>query len=205
MFRIDPTVTREVNIAVAEVSAARAKKLYEEINALVEEGFKHVPDYTGTKAAQAKARSAEAVINRLRSEMSIALRIKSNYEHQDRMAKEKAERELADHTKRQREDESRRLLNDAVQYLLNNGKRLISDFRIENAIAEANQLAFELEVARREGENAGPIEFSGDGSCEDCSGWIPGEHRCECGNRRVSWSEGYGHSFQSPSIYAEAY
>ena len=205
MFRIDPKLSREENIMLAGVSAARAKELYDNINALVDEGFKHVPDYSGTKTAQAKARGAEAVLNRLRNEMSIATRIKSNYEHQDRMEKEKAERELADHTKRQREDESRRLLNDAVQYLLNNGERLISDFRIENAIEAANQLAFELEVARREGENAGPIEFSGDGSCEDCSGWIPGEHRCECGNRRVSWSEGWGHSFQSPSIYAEAY
>lgn len=205
MFRIDPKVTREVNIEVAEVSAKRAKELYDSITALVEEGFKHVPDYTGTKTSQAKARTADQVLNRLRNEMSIAIRIKSNYEHQDRMEREKAEREAADHVKRQREDESRRLLNDAVQYLLNNGKRLISDFRIENAIEAANQLAFDLEVTRREGENAGPIEFSGDDSCDDCNGWVPGERRCECGNRRVSWGEGYGHSFQSPSIYAEAY
>lgn len=43
----------------------------------------------------------------------------------------------------------------------------------------------------------GPIEFDGmncndyleDGQAE-CGGWDGGEHRCECGNRRVSWEIG---------------
>lgn len=31
------------------------------------------------------------------------------------------------------------------------------------------------------------FEFDGDDYCEDCAGWDGESHRCECGNRRMSW------------------
>lgn len=205
MYKIDPKLTREENIMLAEVSAARAKELYDGIKALVDEGFKHVPSYSGTKTQQAKARGAEAVLDRLRNEMSIALRIKYNYEYQDRIEKETADKKAAEQLKQQRDEEAKQLLNDAVKYLLDHGKQVGTDFKVENAIADANNLAFELETTRRENEADGPISFNGDDNCEDCGGWTPGERRCECGNRRVGWTEGWGHSFKSPSVYAEAW
>lgn len=29
-------------------------------------------------------------------------------------------------------------------------------------------------------------EFVGK-NCDDCAGWTVGEHRCDCGNRRMTW------------------
>lgn len=205
MFKINEQLSREENIALAEASAVRAKELYDGIKALVDEGFKHVPNYSGTKTQQTKARSAQEVLNRLYSEMQVHSRLKATYATRDRMEQEAVAKKAAEQLKQQREDEMSQLLNDAVKYLLEHGKQVGTDFKVENAIAAANNLAFELEVTRREAEADGPIDFSGDDNCEDCSGWTPGDRRCECGNRRVGWTEGWGHSFKSPSIYAEAY
>ena len=75
---------------------------------------------------------------------------------------------------------------------------------LNDYIEKANDVAFELECKRRETDDE-YIDFSGDDNCEDCAGWKPGERRCNCGNRRVSWVESYSHSFKDPSIYAEAW
>ena len=203
MFKLNEQLSREENIALAEASAKRAAELHKAITDAVTEGFKHVPNYSGTKTQQAKARSAESVLSRLYSEMQVDSRLKSTYAIRDRMEQEAAALKAAEQTKKQREVESKQLLNDAIEYLLNHGKQINIDFKVENAINSANVLAFELEVNRRYTNE--PISFSGSDSCEDCSGWVPGERRCECGNRRVSWTEGWNHSFKSPSIYAEAY
>ena len=36
------------------------------------------------------------------------------------------------------------------------------------------------------------INFNGDDECEDCPGWDGKSPRCECGNRRVYWTEESG-------------
>lgn len=202
MFKINEQLSREENIALAEASAKRAAELHKAITDAVTEGFKHVPNYSGTKTQQAKARSAQEVLNRLYSEMQVDSRLKSTYATRDRMEQEAAKKKADEEAKQQREAKSNQLLNDAIEYLLNHGKQINIDFKVENAIDRANALAFELEVNRRDTDE--PIDFIGDDNCEDCSGWVPGEPRCECGNRRVSWTEGWDHSFKSPSIYAVA-
>lgn len=204
MFRINEQLSREENIKLAEKSAAIAKELYNNIMAAVEAGFKHVPNYSGTKYQQLKAKSAGEVLSRLYNEMGAGNRVKASYDQRDRMAAEEAKRKAAEKAKRQREEAQNQLLNEAVQYLISHGKQIVVDFKVENAIEAANTLAFNLEVAKLEAETE-PIEFSGSDNCEDCSGWIPGNHRCKCGNHRVYWVTGFGHSFKSPSVYAEAY
>lgn len=93
----------------------------------------------------------------------------------------------------------------AVVWLLERGKHPGKDYEACRAIETANQMAFDEEVAR---QGPGPHDFSGQ-NCGDyddteCSGWDGSSRRCECGNRRVSWVEGYGHSFEEPCVYAEA-
>ncbi len=49
------------------------------------------------------------------------------------------------------------------------------------------------------------ISFSGQNCEDECAGWNPQDRRCECGNRRVSWNEGYDSNFRNMEIYAEAW
>lgn len=92
----------------------------------------------------------------------------------------------------------------AVCWLIARGKRYGHDFTVEGAIGLAEQIAFEEAVARQktiwmwhgfEGQNC-------DGPCD---GWNGVDQRCQCGNRRVSWTQGDGHTFEHPSVYGEAY
>lgn len=93
------------------------------------------------------------------------------------------------------------LLAEAVAYLTKEGKIAGKDFELVNAVSEANSLAYELEVESKKGH--GPFRFGGDDYCERCEGWDGESHRCQCGNRRVGWTRGYGHSFKSPSAEPE--
>ena len=36
------------------------------------------------------------------------------------------------------------------------------------------------------------VGFDGSDSCEDCRGWDGESRRCDCGNRRVYWTEDDG-------------
>lgn len=58
-----------------------------------------------------------------------------------------------------------------------------------------NDAEFQAKVAERVkqiAENGGFTSFDGDEYCEDCAGWDGVSHRCDCGNRRVSWADWYG-------------
>lgn len=99
--------------------------------------------------------------------------------------------------------ERQELNDEAIGWLLIHGYKFGKDFNSETAIEFADELAFERECNRRIEENTF-FSFAGD-NCEDCSGWDGESRRCDCGNRRVSWATGDGHSFKDPYIYAEAY
>lgn len=116
-------------------------------------------------------------------------------------AKKKAEQERAIKV---REEQAEALQGRAILWLQAKGKKLGEDFQVSNAIEVANGIAFEEEVAKRQAEG-GLHSFSGEDSCENCGGWDGVSRRCECGNRRVSWESGWGHSFENPYIHAEAY
>ena len=203
MFKINESISREENIKLAEESAAKAKTLLNAINNAIKEGFKHVPRYGNTPSQNKKLASAAEVISRLESETRAGYNTKSTYETRDRLALEMEKKAAAEREALERETATEVLKGEAIQYLIERGKKINVDFTVETAITAANQLAFEYEVKRRDSD--GPIDFSGDDNCEDCSGWVPGNRRCECGNRRVDWVEGWGHSFKTPSIHAEAW
>lgn len=204
MFRINESISREENIKLAEESAAKAKSLLDAINTAIKEGFKHVPKYGTTPTQNKKLASAAEVISRLEMEVGVGSRVQASYITRDRMAQEKEAKEKAEREKAERENAISIMKGEAIQYLIERGKKINIDFTVDNAVEVANQLAFDYEVKRLESSDE-PISFNGQDCCEDCSGWIPGSHRCECGNRRVSWVEGWSHSFKEPQIYAEAY
>jgi len=87
----------------------------------------------------------------------------------------------------------------AASYLITEGKKMGEDFTVENAIKRANAIAADKAC------DAAPEfydDFAGK-NCEDCPGWSKGNHRCDCGNRRVSFSS--DGDFENMSVYPEAY
>jgi len=91
----------------------------------------------------------------------------------------------------------------AVDWLRARGKEPGRDYEAGQAIDVANDLAAEEEQKRMVAD--GPIEFCGDDTCEGCDGWDGESRRCSCGNRRVGWERGDGHTFETPYVYAEAF
>ena len=103
------------------------------------------------------------------------------------------------------ENTKRELIEKAIVFLTGRDMKLIEDFNIENAIRTANTIAFDEEVEKSKKE-MGYIRFVGDSNCENCRGWDGVSHRCDCGNRRVSWVADFDDDFFiDPIIYAEAY
>lgn len=121
--------------------------------------------------------------------------------------RENAKKELE---KQNREKEAKiaqdKYLTDAISYLISKGKKIGDDFTTENAVDVANEVAYEEEVEKNKelGRCGHLFEFSGSDYCENCGGWDGNSHRCECGNRRVCWTN-YDFDFRKPYIYAEAY
>jgi len=95
----------------------------------------------------------------------------------------------------------------AIVWLQERGKKLGDDFTPATAIAAADDVAFNEEIVRRVAaiSQTGPIDFNGNADCENCEGWDGESRRCWCGNRRVGWERGYGHSFEEPCVQAEAW
>ncbi len=96
----------------------------------------------------------------------------------------------------------------ALEYLRSRGKlNLPFNATRKQGIEAANLLAFELECQRLSDSLAsGHMDFEGNENCDDtCQGWAPGNRRCSCGNRRVDFVMGDGHSFLNPFVYAEAW
>jgi hypothetical protein len=121
--------------------------------------------------------------------------------------KVKADKEAQVEKVKQIEVEKNNLANEAIAYCIANGRIFGQDgFTIDTAISIANDIAYIKEKAKREAEiGDGYIGFDGQNCEDECAGWNPKDRRCECGNRRVSWTDGYYSDFRDMSIYAEAY
>ena len=91
----------------------------------------------------------------------------------------------------------------AILFLQKRNLKLGTDFKLEEAIYRANDIAYDEAITKAK-EGGQLISFSGDDNCENCNGWDGESRRCSCGNRRVSWTQGWGFSFENPCIYAEA-
>lgn len=117
-----------------------------------------------------------------------------------RMEKEATQKEL---------DEKRNQAANAykikcIAYLLEKGFTHESP-EMETPEKSAELIEFERLCAERvESIKAhGFTSFHGDDYCEDCSGWDGESRRCDCGNRRVSWS--YDGGIDNMYIYGEAW
>lgn len=89
-------------------------------------------------------------------------------------------------------------------WLRERGKVPVLDYDQERAVEFADDLAFREELARRLAEG-GPHKFYGHSCDDECSGWDGESAHCACGSRRVAWVASDFHSFEKPSVYAEAY
>lgn len=208
MYIIDEKLTKEENIAAATEYTNKAKELQEEFNTVMNKIKKFCPGRTFglSKAKLEKHNSPNEVYERLFNASRSLYNTKSTYEMRERTIKEKAEKEKQAELLKQREIEKNNLVNEAIAYCIANGRIFGSDgFTVDSAIAIANDIAFNKEVKRREDEiGDGYTAFSGQNCEDECDGWNPKDRRCQCGNRRVSWTEDYS-DFKNMSIYAEAY
>lgn len=127
-------------------------------------------------------------------------RVDTSLEQEERHVRKEAEEKR----EQERRDATVAMRDRAITWLLARGLVLGKDFTSEGALSRANDIAAEEEIARRKAEG-GLHEFSGDDSCESCGGWDGESHRCDCGNRRVSWVTTGWHTFEEPSVTGEAY
>ena len=206
-FRLDNNKTKEENLKLAKEYSDQAKELqlrFEKILSEVNKEFK--PEYGLTPAKERKAKEPTEAYQRLMYAARKYSQVISTYETRERMEKEKEEKAQAEARKKEVEAKQSELLNQAIAYCLENGRTFGDALTVENAIQVANDIAFQNEVARRESEiGDGYIGFDGQ-NCEDpCEGWNPKDRRCQCGNRRVSWTDDYSSDFRNMTIYAEAY
>ncbi len=206
-YRINENLSKEENLTLAKDYSSKAADIYNRLKAVVEEGNKFVPGRTfGLSKSKLEAmKSPNQVLERLFEAQRSVYYTKSFYESQERLAKEKAAKEAAVEKAKQIENEKAQLLNEAIAFCLNNGGLFGKDFTAETAISTANDIAFKLAVKKREIQiGDGYIGFSGKNCEDECDGWNPSNRRCQCGNRRVSWSYDYS-DFRNMEIYAEAW
>ena len=206
-FRLDNGKTKEENLQLAKEYSNKAKELqtrFEQLLAEVNKEFK--PEYGLTPAKERKAKEPTEAYQRL---MWAARKYRdtiATYETRERMEAEKIKKAEQEARQKELEAKKNQTLNEAIQYCIENGRKFGQDVTLENAISTANNIAFEKEVAKREAEIGDDyIGFDGQNCEDECAGWNPADHRCECGNRRVSWTDGWSSDFRDMSIYAEAY
>jgi len=207
MYKINENLSKEENLRLAKEFTDTVKDLLKRFSDLTTEANKLVPGNTFglSNAKREKLKSTEEVLKRLNSSTMVYYNVKSTYETRERMIAEKEKLEKDKAEKEKRESERSQYLNDAIKFCLDNGRTFGDGLTVETAIAVANDIAFNKEVKRREDEIGDDyIDFSGQNCEDECAGWNPGDSRCSCGNRRVSWTD-YDADFKNMYIYAEAY
>jgi hypothetical protein len=209
MYRINENLSKEENLELAKAYTEKASELLARFKDIVDEANKQFPGATFglSKARLEKHKSPNEAYQRVVDATRSAYNTKSTYEMRERIAKEKADKEAQAEKIKQIEAEKNNLANEAIAYCIANGRIFGQDgFTIDTAISIANDIAYIKEKAKREAEiGDGYISFDGQNCEDECAGWNPKDRRCECGNRRVSWTDGYYSDFRDMSIYAEAY
>jgi hypothetical protein len=194
-----PEEAQELTKRQERVKAAR--EMLAKIEAVKKEALAIVPTPWGARKGYD---NWNKIVDRLYAECRLVSDWESTIRwRQEQAAKKVAEAEAAA-KKKEREEAANKLSGEAVVYLQDRGKVLCSDFEISNAVAMADEIAASEAIEKRKAEG-GLIDFEGKNCDGPCGGWNMDDRRCECGNRRVSWTTGWGHSFKSPCVYAEAY
>ncbi len=101
---------------------------------------------------------------------------------------------------KEQEEAATALRDRAVTWLMALNKTYGADFTADTASQVALDLAAKEVIARQIGRWNG---FSGQNCEGSCRGWDGKSHRCECGNRRVSWM--IDGTFEKPCVWGEAY
>lgn len=209
MYTIKENLSKEENLEAAKAYTDKAKDLLERFRAIVEEANKQFPGRTFglSKARLEKHRSPNEALNRVFDATRTLYNTESFYRNQERLEKEKIEKQQEKERQEKREVEKNELVNLAIAYCIAEGRVFGQDgFNVDTAISIANDIAFNKEVAKQEEEiGEGYISFSGQNCDDPCDGWNPKDRRCQCGNRRVSWTDGWNSNFKDMSIYAEGY
>lgn len=192
----------------------RAYALLAEYDSLMDRMRNEFPAdlFCATKAQLRKAHLPNSVLGRVKYAAGSAQRSMARFDLLRQALAAEARKREEDERNRQREAEAQQLTADAILWIQAKypERRLGVDFGVADAVDYANALAFDDEVAKITAE-CQLHEFIGQ-NCSDyldedqhCGGWDGKSKRCQCGNRRVSWQEGCGHSFKSPCVVAEAY
>jgi hypothetical protein len=208
-YQIKENLTKEENLELAQAYTNKANDLLARFKAIVDEANREFPGRTFglSKSKLEKHKSPNEAYERVANATRSLYNTKSTYEMRERIVKEKADKEAQAEKLKQIEAEKNNLANEAIAYCIANGRIFGQDgFTIDTAISIANDIAFIKEKSKREAKiGDGYIGFSGQNCDDPCDGWNPQDRRCQCGNRRVSWTDGYYSDFRNMEIYAEAY
>jgi hypothetical protein len=200
---INDKLSKEENLALAEARQNKAIELMSRVTALRTELSNFIcPHYYVTKSQKVKALSFDSLTQNLGVETRLVSSMESSFRWREvdkqraTEAKEAKERAAVQVIARDTE------FVKCIEFLVARGKKLGIDYTAENAMSIAIDIRMAELIVEAE-KNPEPMSFEGQ-NCEDCSGWIPGSHRCMCGNRRVSWTNG-GNTLEGTYIYPEAY
>lgn len=203
MFIIDNKLSKEENLGNARNIETKAKDLIKRYVALMDEAKQLSPAYYyPSKRERTKNNEHHKVIERIRQLTQAEYDVKSTYEYKERIKKDNDEKIAKEEKAKEVAKQEQEYLNDAIKYCLENNLVFGKDFTTENAIRLAVDMAFHKEVEQRI-KDGGYFDFNGQNCDGPCSGWDGVSHRCDCGNRRVSWESSGG--FKDLYVYAEAY
>lgn len=211
------TELREKQLAKAQEHAAEASALINQHKSWKEAALKLAPaalSFGSTKAQRRKAESAEETMYRLQRLASGERSLISKFEGEDREERRKAEEAEKARKAREFQDAQARLAGEAAAWLAERGKLPGRDYSVDRALETATEAAAQDRITARveamKGARAadqidgGYTDFVGGDYCDGpCEGWDGESRRCQCGNRRVSWS--WSGSWPEPYVYGEAY
>jgi len=129
--------------------------------------------------------------------------VRNYVEYQQQRIKEVKEKQRQIQLEKERKEARDKYTQECCEYLLNKGLKFGYGFDILNVIYIAEHTHFQ-ELFEQYLMKLEPISFNGQ-NCDDCPGWIPGEHRCVCGNRRVELIQPDNFSIHTHYLIAEAY
>lgn len=193
----------------AEPRARWARNILDQLSALFAEADGKAPcPWSFSAKERKKHRTRDGIVERLQRCIKAPTSLHSELKELSRKELEETERRAR---LRQEEENSikaalkeKELQNEAVTWLLARGKKIGVDFNVAEAVMIANELAYHDECKRLTDQGEF-ISFNGQNCDGPCDGWLPGSHRCDCGNRRVDFVQGNFHTFKEPSVTGEAY
>lgn len=201
-------MTREHELKLAKERSDKARAFKKMLLELKDSILKEFPPGTFnlTKRQIEKAKSFDAIMDRLSRIQMEESYLKDRFDREDERIKKVEEDKRLKEIETKIVESKLKYKQDALIWLQNNYPEYLlgKDYSLDCVEEFAEECAKSEEI-RKIMEKEEFIKFNGDDYCEDCLGWDGLSHRCQCGNRRVSWVTGDSHRFDEPNVYAEAY